>query len=75
MQQRIDGDMVDTSPGHPIHLKKKVKREDIKKQVERILSLRSNASHDPKSPSNYPSPSLPVIECRDIAPHCVVVWM
>ncbi|KAG5116993.1 hypothetical protein JHK84_043106 [Glycine max] len=33
MQQRIDGDMADTSPRHPIHLKK-TETEALKKQVE-----------------------------------------
>jgi len=33
MQQKIDGDMADTSPRHPIHVKK-TETEDIKKQVE-----------------------------------------
>ncbi|QCE13677.1 hypothetical protein DEO72_LG11g672 [Vigna unguiculata] len=33
MQQRIDGDIADTSPRHPIHVKKS-ETEEIKKQVE-----------------------------------------
>ncbi|ESW10524.1 hypothetical protein PHAVU_009G217000 [Phaseolus vulgaris] len=33
MQQKLDGDMADTSPRHPIHVKKS-ETEDIKKQVE-----------------------------------------
>lgn len=33
MQQRIDGDIADTSPRHPIHVKK-TETEEIKKQVE-----------------------------------------
>lgn len=35
MQQKIDGDMADTSPKHPIHLKK-TETEALKKQVESV---------------------------------------
>ncbi|KAK7411720.1 hypothetical protein VNO78_03157 [Psophocarpus tetragonolobus] len=47
MQQRINGDLVDTSPRHPIHLKK-TETEALKKQVESARETYVDAVQDGK---------------------------
>ncbi|TKY72983.1 serine carboxypeptidase 2 [Spatholobus suberectus] len=48
MQQRIDGDMADTSPKHPIHLKK-TETEAVKKQVEIVEANYLEAVQDSRA--------------------------